>query len=96
MTERVQTTQRKSRVYLRKGEQQRPIGTFAFRWSSEDGKRHAVYAETLEELRAKEQEITKDQCDRIKTEARYCNVHSPKTKTGIRHIPMLAFVKEAF
>ena len=58
MTERVQTTQRKSKVYLRKGEQQRPNGTFAFRWSTEDGKRHTVYAETLEELRAKEQALT--------------------------------------
>jgi len=74
MTGTVQTTQRK-KAYLRKGEQQRPNGTFAFRWSTEDGKRHVVYAETLEELRAKEQEIIKDLCDRIKTEARYVTIN---------------------
>ena len=74
MTGPVQTTQRK-KAYLRKGEQQRPNGTFAFRWSTEDGKRHAVYAETLEELRAKEQEIAKDHCDKIKTEARYVTIN---------------------
>ncbi len=26
----------------------------------------------------------------------YCNIHTPKTVNGIRHIPMLGFVKEAF
>ena len=75
MAERVKTTQRKNKVYLKKGEQQRPNGTFAFRWSTEDGKRHTVYAETLEELRAKEQEIIKDQCDKIKIEARYVTIN---------------------
>lgn len=60
---------------LRKGEQQRPNGTFAFRWTDANSKRHVLYAETLDELREKERTITKDQLDRIKTEARYVTVN---------------------
>ncbi len=77
MTENMQRVQRKDKgkISLRKGEQQRPNGTFAFRWTGEDGKRHAIYAETLEELRDKEQGVTKDQCDNIKTEARYVTIN---------------------
>ena len=39
------------------------------------GKRHSVYAKTLEELRAKEEEILRDKCDGIKTEARYVTIN---------------------
>ena len=60
---------------LRKGEQQRPNGTFAFRWTDANSKRHVLYAETLDELREKERTITKDQLDRIKTEARYVTIN---------------------
>lgn len=60
---------------LHKGEQQRPNGTFAFRWTDTERKRHVLYAETLDELREKERTITKDQLDRIKTEARYVTVN---------------------
>lgn len=63
MTENMKRVQRKDKgkISLRKGEQQRPNGTFAFRWTGEAGKRHAIYAETLEELRDKEQVVVKDQ-----------------------------------
>lgn len=48
-----QNTKRKdkARVVLRKGESQRKDGKYDFRWTSPDGKRHSVYAATLEELR---------------------------------------------
>ena len=47
----------KNRLTLRKGETQRKDGTYDFRWTSADGKRHSVYAATLQELREKEEEI---------------------------------------
>lgn len=45
----------KDRVTLRKGESQRADGIYDYRWSTPDGKRHAIYASTLEELREKEE-----------------------------------------
>lgn len=46
----------KSRITLRKGETQRKDGIYDYRWTSPDGKRHSIYASTLEELRAKEEQ----------------------------------------
>ena len=43
----------KDRIVLRKGESQRKDGNYDYRWTTRDGKRHSVYAKTLEELRAK-------------------------------------------
>lgn len=44
----------KDRIVLKAGESQRPNGTYDYRWTGKDGKRHAVYAKSLEELREKE------------------------------------------
>ena len=52
MTERRKDS--KGRV-LKENETQRPDGTYSNRWRTTDGKRHAVYGRTLEELRQKEQ-----------------------------------------
>ena len=41
----------KSRVVLRKGESQRANGTYHYCWTDGNGKRHFVYAKTLDELR---------------------------------------------
>lgn len=65
----------KNRLTLRKGETQRKDGTYDYRWTSSDGKRHAVYASTLEELREREDEVTKDKQDGIKTEIRLITVN---------------------
>lgn len=65
----------KSRITLRKGETQRQDGIYDYRWTSPDGKRHSVYASTLEELRAKEEQITVDAHDGIKTETRMVTVN---------------------
>ena len=65
----------KDRIVLRKGESQRKDGNYDYRWTTSDGKRHSVYAKTLEELRAKEEEILRDKCDGIKTEARYVTIN---------------------
>ena len=44
----------KSRIKLREGESQRKNGTYDYRWTSPDGKRHSIYAATLEKLREQE------------------------------------------
>ena len=77
MAEKGHTTKRKDkdRIVLKKGESQRPNGTYDNRWTGRDGKRHVVYAQTLEELRAKEAEIEKDKHDGIKAEARYVTIN---------------------
>lgn len=58
----------KERKVLRKGESQRANGVYDYRWTSRDGKRHSIYANTLEELREKEEQILKDKSDGIKVE----------------------------
>ena len=40
----------KNRTVLKKGESQRENGTYAYRWQTADGKRHTIYAKTLNEL----------------------------------------------
>lgn len=60
----------KNRVVLRKGESYRENeGRYFYRWTDRTGKRHAVYAKTLDALRTKENEISKDISDGIKAEA---------------------------
>ena len=65
----------KSRKVLRKGESQRPDGTYQFRWTDENRKRHCIYARNLDDLRYKEDEIDKDKKDGIKAEARYTSLN---------------------
>ena len=57
-----------NRRVLKQGESQRANGKYDYRWTSRDGKRHSVYADTLEELRDKEALIQKDNFDGIKIE----------------------------
>lgn len=66
MTERRKDS--KGRV-LKENESQRKDGTYDYRWRTSDGKRHSVYAKTLEELREKEQAILRDKSDGIRTDA---------------------------
>ncbi len=65
-----------NRVRLRKGETQRDNGTYIYRWTSNDGKRHAIYAPTIEELREKEEQVIVDQHDGIKTETKSLTVNN--------------------
>ena len=75
-----QNTKRKdkARVVLRKGESQRKDGKYDFRWTSPDGKRHSIYAATLEELREKEKDIQRDSLEGIKAEAWSEGQHFPE------------------
>ena len=52
---------------LQKGESRRSNGTFCFRWSDELGKRRAIYAPTLAELRIKEDEVLRRKLDGLRT-----------------------------
>lgn len=65
----------KDRLTLRKGETQRKDGTYDYRWTTADGKRHSIYAKTLEELREREADIEVDKHDGIKTEIRRITVN---------------------
>lgn len=60
----------KSRRVLKEGESQRKDGTYDYRWRTSDGKRHSVYAKTLEELREKEAALMRDKSDGIRTDAK--------------------------
>ena len=55
-----------NRTRLKTGETQRPNGTYAYRWSTPDGKRHSIYAPTLEKLREQEEQIIVDKHDGIR------------------------------
>lgn len=65
----------KNRVTLRKGESYRNDGRYSFRWCTRDGKRHYIYAKTLDELRRKEMELTVDQFDGIRTDKQHTTVN---------------------
>lgn len=65
----------KSRVILSTGEFQRPNGTYQYGWTDANGKRHVIYAKTLDELREKERKISKDKVDGIKSESRFMTVN---------------------
>ena len=57
----------KNRV-LKEGEYQRANGTFEYKWRDQRGKRHSVYAKTLETLREKENEVLRDVLDGIRAD----------------------------
>ncbi len=65
----------KLRTILRTGEVQRTNGTYQYSWMDHNKKRRFIYAKTLDDLRAKEEQILKDKCDGIKTEARYVTIN---------------------
>ncbi len=65
----------KDRIVLRKGESQRKNGSYHYSWTDKAGKRHFIYAPTLEELREKETAIEKDKLDGIKAAARYVTLN---------------------
>lgn len=60
-----------NRVTLKKGETQRPNGTYCYRWADERGDRHAIYAKTLKELREKEKDREKHLRKRVTVDNLY-------------------------
>lgn len=67
--------QDKNRIVLKKGESQRSDGRYDYRWTSPDGKRHAIYAKSLDELRKKEAEVIKDEIEGINPKGREMTVN---------------------
>lgn len=63
------------RIRLQKGETQRPNGTYEFRWTTRDGKRHSVYAPTIVQLREQERLIIVDEHDGIKSDVKSITVN---------------------
>lgn len=57
----------KNRV-LKEGEYQRTNGTFEYKWRDKRGKRHSIYAKTLDELREKEIDVLRDALDGIRAD----------------------------
>lgn len=64
----------KGRV-LKEGESQRKDGGYDYRWRTAGGKRHSIYAKTLDELREKEADLQRDKSDGIRTEARHVTLN---------------------
>lgn len=64
----------KKRV-LKEGEYQRANGTFEFKWRDKMGKRHSVYAKTLDELREKELDILRDTLDGINVDVKNLTIN---------------------
>lgn len=80
----------KNRIVLRKGEFQRDDGIYRFRWSGKDGKRHYIYASTLDDLRKKEKQLTVDEFEGIRTDKPNITVNEVfdmwcELKRGIKH-----------
>lgn len=80
----------KNRIVLRKGEFQRDDGIYRFRWSGRDGKRHYIYASTLDGLREKEKQLTLDEFEGIRTDKPNVTVNEMfdmwcELKRGIKH-----------
>ncbi len=63
------------RVRLRTGESQRPNGKYVYRWTDRTGKRHAVYAPTLDLLREKEAQVIVDTRDGIRASTENISVN---------------------
>ena len=62
-------------VRLKKGETEKSSGGYEYRWTASDGKRHSVYAPTLEKLRELEEQIAADKRDGIKADIRSLTVN---------------------
>ena len=62
-------------VRLRTGESERKQGGYCYRWTDDIGKRHAVYANTLNDLRDKEEQVAVDRHDGIKSNVKMVTVN---------------------
>lgn len=78
-----------NRVRLYTGESQRSNGSYMYRWTDSQGKRHYIYAPTLEKLREEEKLIIVDEHDGIKQENKILTLNDlfelwKDTKRGIK------------
>ncbi len=64
----------KNRV-LKDGEYQRTNGTYEYKWKDKRGKRHSIYAKSLEELRDKEIDVLRDVLDGVRADKKNLTVN---------------------
>lgn len=64
----------KNRV-LKEGEYQRTNGTFEYKWRDKIGKRHSIYAKTLDELREKEIDVLRDALDGVREDGKKLTIN---------------------
>lgn len=64
----------KNRI-LKEGEYERSNNTYEFKWTDKNGKRHSIYAKTLDELREKELDILRDTLNGIKANGKNLTVN---------------------
>lgn len=62
-------------VRLKVGETEKRAGGYEYRWTTRDGKRHSIYAPTLDKLRELEEQVVVDQHDGIKADAKMLTVN---------------------
>lgn len=79
----------KNRSRLKQGEIQLENGTYSYRWTAKNGKRHQIYAPTLIELRKKEEELVVDLHDGIRADVNRVTVNQlfdvwQENKRGIK------------
>ena len=84
-------------IRLRTGETERKEGGYVYRWTDNIGKRHAVYAPTLNDLRDKEDEVAVDRHDGIKSNIKTVTVNEMfdlwcQLKRGIKDSTMKNYV----
>ena len=63
------------RIRLQKGETEKASGGYEYRWTTDDGKRHSIFATSIEKLREMEEEIFVDKHDGIKTDVKAMTVN---------------------
>jgi len=63
------------RIRLLTGESERPNGGYVYRWTDKNQKRHAIYANSLEELREKESQTVADELDGIRQDKKLLTVN---------------------
>ena len=84
-------------IRLRTGESEKDNGTYVYRWTDKAGKRHAVYAPTLADLREHEEQIIIDRHDGIKTNVKNITVNDlfdlwVQVKRGVKDSTMKNYI----
>lgn len=84
-------------IRLRTGESEKGNGTYVYRWTDKVGKRHAVYAPTLADLREQEEQIIVDRHDGIKTNVKNITVNDlfdlwVQVKRGVKDSTMKNYI----
>ncbi|KAB1434315.1 tyrosine-type recombinase/integrase [Candidatus Galacturonibacter soehngenii] len=79
----------KNRV-LKEGEYQRANGSFEYKWRDKKGKRHSVYAKTLDELREMQIDVLRDVLDGIRADKNDITINDlyyrwMQLKRGLKH-----------